>query len=48
VLLEKSFHWREFWTAVGLNALYMSGGIALFLGAFNGARRRGMLLQIGE
>jgi hypothetical protein len=28
--------------------LYMAAGIALFLGAFNGARRRGMLLQIGE
>lgn len=48
VLLEKTFLWREFWTAVGLNALYMAAGIALFLGAFNGARRRGMLLQIGE
>jgi ABC-2 type transport system permease protein len=48
VLLEKTFLWREFWTAVGLNALYMIAGIALFLGAFNGARRRGMLLQIGE
>jgi len=48
VLLEKTFLWREFWTAVGLNVLYMVGGIALFLAAFNGARRRGMLLQIGE
>jgi ABC-2 type transport system permease protein len=48
VLLERTFLWREFWTAVGLNALYMAAGIALFLAAFNGARRRGMLLQIGE
>jgi ABC-2 type transport system permease protein len=48
VLLERTFLWREFWTAAGLNALYMAAGIALFLAAFNGARRRGMLLQIGE
>lgn len=48
VLLERTFLWREFWTAVGLNVLYVAAGIALFLAAFNGARRRGMLLQIGE
>jgi ABC-2 type transport system permease protein len=48
VLLERAFLWREFWTAVGLNAVYLAAGIALFLAAFNGARRRGMLLQIGE
>lgn len=48
VLLEQTFLWREFWTAVGLNALYVVAGVALFLAAFNGARRRGMLLQIGE
>lgn len=48
VLLERVFLWPEFWTSIGLNAAYLAGGIAVFLASFNGARKRGMLLQIGE
>ena len=40
--------WDYFWTTVALNALYLLVGVAVFLASFNGARKRGMLLQIGE
>jgi ABC-2 type transport system permease protein len=48
VLLEGTFRWDYFWTTVALNALYLLVGVAVFLASFNGARKRGMLLQIGE
>jgi ABC-2 type transport system permease protein len=48
VLLEGVFRWGYFWTTVVLNVLYLGVGIAVFLAAFQGARERGMLLQIGE
>lgn len=34
--------------AVGLNVLWLAGGIAAFLGFYRAARERGMLLQLGE
>ena len=34
--------------AVGLNALYLGFGIAVFLGVFRAARRRGLLINVGE
>jgi ABC-2 type transport system permease protein len=48
VLLDGTFLWGEFWTAVALNGVYLAIGIGTFLAAFDGARRRGMLLQVGE
>lgn len=48
VLLDHDFRWTQFYQALGLNALYMCAGIALFLASFRGARERGMLLQMGE
>ena len=34
--------------AAGLNVVFLFAGIGMFLKAFNSARRRGLLLQIGE
>jgi ABC-2 type transport system permease protein len=48
VLTADAFLWREFWSAAALNVLYIAVGLALFLASFNGARKRGTLLQIGE
>ena len=48
VLLDHHFYWDHFYRAIGLNALYLSIGIAIFMLAFRGARRRGVLLQMGE
>jgi ABC-2 type transport system permease protein len=48
VLIESTFLWNEFWTAAALNVLFLAVGTGLFLASFNGARRRGMLVQIGE
>lgn len=48
VLLEQRFDQRLFWSAIGLNAVYLGVGIAVFLWMFQIARRRGLLLQVGE
>jgi ABC-2 type transport system permease protein len=48
VLMADAFLWPEFWSAAALNVLYIAVGLALFLASFNGARKRGTLLQIGE
>jgi len=48
VLIERTFLWRELWNAVGLNAVYLLVGGAMFLASFEGARKRGKLVQIGE
>jgi len=48
VLMADTFLWDEFWTAAGLNVLYLAVGTGLFLASFRGARKRGMLVQIGE
>ena len=34
--------------AVGLNVLYLGLGVAVFLGVFQSARRRGLLINVGE
>jgi ABC-2 type transport system permease protein len=36
------------WQAVGLNLAYLAAGAGLFLLAFHGARRKGLLLRVGE
>lgn len=48
VLMEGTFLWHELWNAVGLNAVYVTVGAAVFLASFEGARKRGKLVQIGE
>lgn len=48
VMIEKVFRFDLFWQAVALNIVYLSGGIAAFLWVFRVARRRGLLLNIGE
>lgn len=48
VLLLGVFRWDHFWTATGLNVLYLAGGAAVFAWAMRDARNRGTLLQMGE
>ncbi|MDJ0949509.1 MAG: ABC transporter permease [Alphaproteobacteria bacterium] len=48
VLIDGVFRADLFWNAVGLNVLYLVIGTAVFLYVFRVARRRGLLLQIGE
>lgn len=47
-LQEQRFAADHFWLAVGLNAVYLTFGIGLLLFGFHLARKRGLLLQIGE
>ena len=48
VLLHGEFRTDYFFMAVGLNVLYIALGVALFLFTFGVARRKGLLLQVGE
>ena len=48
VMIEGVFRTDLFLWAIGLNAAYIAGGAALFLYAFEIARRRGLILQSGE
>ena len=48
VLFEQTFRTDLFWSAVGLNLLYLSASTGFFLYMFHLARRRGLLLQQGE
>jgi len=48
VLIDGVFRTDLFLSAVGLNLLYIAIGTATFLYTFRVARRRGLLLQIGE
>lgn len=48
VLLKNTFQINELLYALGLNLIYTSFGIALFLAAIHSARERGSLLQSGE
>jgi ABC-2 type transport system permease protein len=48
VLFEQRIDSGHLFAAVGLNLLYLASGAALFLYAFQSARRRGTLLHIGE
>ncbi len=48
VLLEQTFRLDLLLWAIGLNLLYLGIGIAVFIGTFHVARRRGLLLQTGE
>ena len=48
VMQQQRFPWDHFWKAVGLNLVYLSAGLLLFLLAFYLARKKGQLLQMGE
>ncbi len=49
---ETLFHGRfdtgHFWSAVALNLVYLVAGLLIYFLAFTGARRRGLLFQVGE
>ena len=48
LLFSHTFNWHHFGYAAGLNVLYLTAGIAAFLGYFRAARQRGLLLHVGE
>jgi len=48
VLIDRAFLWHELWNAAALNAVYVTVGAGVFLASFEGARKRGKLVQIGE
>ena len=48
VMFEGSFRHDLFWRATCLNVVYIGVGVAVFLRVFQSARRRGLLLQVGE
>ncbi|MGY1490241.1 ABC transporter permease [Methylobacillus pratensis] len=48
LLLEHSFNASHMAWAIGLNIIYLAVGVAVFLGYFQIARRKGLLLQVGE
>ncbi|MCY4231463.1 MAG: ABC transporter permease [Alphaproteobacteria bacterium] len=48
VMIEGSFRTDLFLRAISLNLVYLACGAALFLYAFQTARRRGLILQSGE
>ncbi|WP_208110168.1 ABC transporter permease [Methylocaldum gracile] len=48
VVREHVFSLDSFWMAVLLNLIYLLIGFALYLFAFHVARKRGLLLQMGE
>ncbi len=49
---ETLFHGRfdtgHFWSAAALNLVYLAAGLLIYFLAFTGARRRGLLFQVGE
>lgn len=48
VLFEQAFRTDLFVRAVVLNAVYIAIGVGVFLGVFRAARRRGLLINVGE
>jgi ABC-2 type transport system permease protein len=48
VLFGQSFRTDYFFSAIGLDLVYLALGTAVFFIAFRDARRRGALLQMGE
>ena len=48
VMNDHVFLTDHFLAAVGLNALYLGVGLAIYLYTFKSARKRGLLLQMGE
>lgn len=48
VLIDRRFLWDHFFWAIGLNGLYILLGAGVWIWAFRIARRRNLLLQLGE
>jgi ABC-2 type transport system permease protein len=48
VLFDGVFLWDRFWSALALDAVYLAATTGLFLAVFRIARRRGLLLNLGE
>lgn len=48
VMRDHVFPMEQFWAALALNVAYILFGMALYLLAFRIARKRGLLLQMGE
>jgi ABC-2 type transport system permease protein len=48
VMFEQVFRWDLFLAATGLNILYLLAGAASFLATFRYARRKGLLMRLGE
>jgi ABC-2 type transport system permease protein len=48
LMFEQVFRFDLLWNAVLLNVVYLGIGIAVFLAVFRAARRRGLLINVGE
>lgn len=48
LLFEQVFRWDLFANAVVLNVIFLAAGVGVFLAVFRSARRRGLLLNVGE
>ena len=48
VMFENLFRWDLFFAACGLNVLYLTAGAGVFLLTFQTARRKGLLMRLGE
>jgi len=48
LLFQHTFNSSHLYAAMGLNVIFLAGGIAAFLAYFRKARERGLLLQVGE
>lgn len=48
LLFQHTFNTKHLLWAMGLNVVYLAGGIVAFLAYFRAARQRGLLLHVGE
>jgi ABC-2 type transport system permease protein len=48
LLFQHTFNTKHLFWAMGLNVIYLAGGIVAFLAYFRAARQRGLLLHVGE
>jgi hypothetical protein len=48
LMFENNIRLDLMWKAAGLNGVFLIAGAGAFLVAFNSARRRGLLLHVGE
>lgn len=48
VMFDHTFRWDLFLASSGLNALYLLAGAVVFLLTFEAARRKGLLMKLGE
>jgi ABC-2 type transport system permease protein len=48
VMHDEGFRLSDFFSAAGLDIVYLLAGLGLYMLAFHSARKRGLLLQVGE